>query len=500
MSANLDEKLSPIYEEILRRNPGEVEFHQAVREVLEMPRPRRGQDILISATPRSSSGSVSRSGSSSSGCPGWTTRVRCTSTGVSGWSSTAPRALTRAGCGSTRRVAGHRQVPRVRAGLQELADRNAHRRRQGRRGLRPQGPSDAEIMRFCQSFMTELYRHLGEHTDVPAGDIGVGQREIGYMFGQYKRITNRYESGVLTGKGIGVGRFPGATEATGYGGVYFVRRCSDPRRVLEGKRVSSRVRATWPSTRSRRRSSSARMWCLLGLQRLRGRRGGDRPRPAQANQGDRARTRVRLRQAARRPRPLHRRSSSIWEVPCDIALPSATQNELTGRDAITLVRNGVSAVAEGANMPCTPEASGCSWRRACVRAGKAANAGGVATSALEMQQNASRDSWTFEYTEKRLAEIMRHIHDTCYETAERYGRPGDYVAGANIAAFESSLRRCSSGLIDASRVAAGCGTRGAHMVRTPRCACTVFFADRATAAVPCDDAGGDGYAGRSRGS
>jgi len=302
----------------------------------------------------------------------------------------------------------------------------------------PRGKSDAEVMRFCQSFMTELYRHLGEYTDVPAGDIGVGGREIGYMFGQYKRITNRYESGVLTGKGIAWGGSLVRTEATGYGTVVFADEMLKTRgQSFDGKVVSVSG------------SGNVAIYAIEKVHQLGGKvitfsdsggyvvdeAGVDLDLLKQIKEVERGR--VSDYAERRASASYHSNGSSIWDVPVDVALPSATQNELNGDHAATLVRNGVIAVAEGANMPTTPEGIKLFQEAKILYGpGKAANAGGVATSALEMQQNASRDSWSFEYTEERLTSIMRKIHDMCAETAESYGAPGDYVLGANIAGFE----------------------------------------------------------------
>ena len=301
----------------------------------------------------------------------------------------------------------------------------------------PKGRSDNEIMRFCQSFMTELYRHIGENTDVPAGDIGVGARELGFLFGQYKRLTNRYESGVLTGKGLGWGGARVRKEATGYGTVYFVREMLAAQGAeLEGKDVVVSG------------SGNVAIYAMEKVQQFGGKvvacsdssgyvydpAGIDVELVRQIKETERGRI---SDYAARRQNgsdfvP----GESIWEVPCQVALPCATQNELTGSDARALIRNGVMAVAEGANMPSTPEAMKL-FREAgtLFGPGKAANAGGVATSALEMQQNASRDSWSFDYSEQRLKDIMIEIHRSCFETAEEYGRPGDYVFGANTTGF-----------------------------------------------------------------
>ncbi|MFI7482159.1 NADP-specific glutamate dehydrogenase [Kocuria sp. M1R5S2] len=301
----------------------------------------------------------------------------------------------------------------------------------------PSGRSDGEVMRFCQSFMTELYRHIGEHTDVPAGDIGVGGREIGYLFGQYKRITNRYESGVLTGKGLSWGGSLVRPEATGFGTVMFTQEMLRTRGTsLDGQTVlvsgSGNV-ATWAIDRAQKlgatvvTASDSSGYVVdpdgIDVELLR-----------QVKEADRARIGEYAERRGGRARFVAK--GSVWEVPGTVALPCATQNELDGSHAKKLVENGVLAVAEGANMPATSEAVRLFQDAGVLFGpGKAANAGGVATSALEMQQNASRDSWTFDYTEQRLGQIMTSIHDTCAETAEDYGMPGNYVAGANIAGF-----------------------------------------------------------------
>ena len=299
----------------------------------------------------------------------------------------------------------------------------------------PKGRTDAEVMRFCQSFMTELYRHLGEHTDVPAGDIGVGGREIGYLFGQYKRITNRYESGVLTGKGLTWGGAQVRTEATGYGLVFFVDEMLRARHdSFDGKTVVVSG------------SGNVALHAIAKVQQLGGRviacsdsdgyvvdeAGIDLDLLTTIKVGRRGR----VSEYATKRGATFVQGAGIWQVPCDIALPCATQNELDETAAVALVRHGCRVVAEGANMPTTPAAIRLLAEAGVAFApGKAANAGGVATSALEMQQNASRDSWSFEYTEKRLAEIMRGIHERCLTTADTYGSPGNYVAGANIGGF-----------------------------------------------------------------
>ncbi|WP_221584381.1 NADP-specific glutamate dehydrogenase [Microbacterium sp. G2-8] len=301
----------------------------------------------------------------------------------------------------------------------------------------PAGKSDGEVMRFCQSFMTELHRHIGEHTDVPAGDIGVGAREIGYLFGQYKRLTNRYEAGVLTGKGLDWGGSLVRKEATGYGTAVFAEEMLAARgEGLDGRSVAVSG------------SGNVALYAIEKVHQLGGRvvtasdssgyivdeAGVDLELLKQIKEVERGRIRDYAERRGGRARFVP--NASVWSVPVDVALPCATQNELDESDARTLIAGGVAAVAEGANMPCTSGAVDL-FRAAGVAfgPGKAANAGGVATSALEMQQNASRDAWTFDYTEERLTDIMRSIHANCLETADEYGRPGDYVVGANVAGF-----------------------------------------------------------------
>ncbi len=300
----------------------------------------------------------------------------------------------------------------------------------------PRGRSQGEVMRFCQSFMTELYRHLGEYTDVPAGDIGVGRREIGYLFGQYKRITNRYESGVLTGKGVSWGGSLVRTEATGYGAVLFAQEMLRTTGTsFDGKRVvvsgSGNV-ATYAIAKAQQLGARV-VACSDSTGFVVDEDGLDLELLQQVKEVERARI---SEYAERRPSARYVVGDRIWQVGADVALPCATQNELNEDDAAALVRSGVLAVAEGANMPTTPAAVRVLQQAEVLFApGKAANAGGVATSALEMQQNASRDAWTEQFTEQRLTDIMVAIHQRCRDTAEEYGQPGNYVAGANIAGF-----------------------------------------------------------------
>jgi glutamate dehydrogenase (NADP+) len=284
--------------------------------------------------------------------------------------------------------------------------------------------------------MTELYRHIGESTDVPAGDTGVGPREIGYMFGQYKRITNRYEMGALTGKALDWGGALVRVQATGYGCAYFMEE------MLETLDESFEGKTCLVSG-----SGNVAIYAIEKIHELGGKvvacsdsggvvydEGGlDVETIKQIKEVEGGRI---SEYADAHERAKYEEGGNVWEIPCDVALPCATQNELDESDAQKLIENGCVAVGEGANMPCTPEAV-----RAFLEAdvafgpGKAANAGGVAVSALEMQQNAGRQSWSFEYTDEKLKEIMKNIHDQCREAAEEYGAPGNYVSGANIAGF-----------------------------------------------------------------
>jgi glutamate dehydrogenase (NADP+) len=302
----------------------------------------------------------------------------------------------------------------------------------------PRGKSDAEVMRFCQSFMTELYRHIGEYTDVPAGDIGVGGREIGYLFGQYKRITNRYESGVLTGKGISWGGSLVRPEATGYGAVIFTDEMLKTRGAsFDGQRVSvSGSGNVAINAIEKAQGLGARVVTASDSSGyIVDERGIDVELLRQIKEVERGRINEYAERA--NSKKVHFvEGGNVWDVDATVALPCATQNELDAKDAKKLIASGVVAVAEGANMPCTAAATSLFQDAGVLFApGKAANAGGVATSALEMQQNASRDSWTFAHTEERLTEIMVGIHDRCASTADEYGVPGNYVAGANIAGF-----------------------------------------------------------------
>ncbi|NCT90296.1 NADP-specific glutamate dehydrogenase [Cellulomonas sp. APG4] len=432
----MHQNLEPVFAQVLRRNPGEAEFHQAVREVFDSLGP------VLAKHPHYADAAVLERICE----PERQIIFRVP------WVDDAGRVQINRGFRVEYNSAlgpykgGLRFHPSVYLGIVKFLGfeqifKNALTGMpigggKGGSDFDPRGRSDGEIMRFCQSFMTELYRHLGEYTDVPAGDIGVGGREIGFLFGQYKRITNRYESGVLTGKGLTWGGSLVRREATGYGTVLFAEEMLKTRgESLAGQRVSvsgagnvaiyaiekaeqlgAKVVTFSDSSGYVVDEDGVDLALLKEVKEVRRGRAAD--------------------YVAERPHARVVTDGSIWDVPAQVALPCATQNELTGADAKRLLENGVVAVAEGANMPTTPDAVALLQEAGVLFGpGKAANAGGVATSALEMQQNASRDSWSFEHTEERLAEIMVGIHDRCAATADEYGAPGNYVVGANIAGF-----------------------------------------------------------------
>lgn len=302
----------------------------------------------------------------------------------------------------------------------------------------PKGRSDNEVMRFCQSFMTELYRHIGPSEDVPAGDIGVGAREIGYLFGQYKRLTNRYDLGVITGKDTAWGGSLVRKEATGYGAVYFLQEMLATRdEDLEGKTaiVSGSGNVALYAIHKLSQLGAKVVACSDSGGFVHEPGGLDFDQLRQIKEIERGRLRA---YAERRGQATFVPSDrgSIWSIPCDVALPCATQNELDGKDALTLADNRCMAVSEGANMPSTPEAIQVFKDKGILFGpGKAANAGGVAVSALEMQQNAALASWTFAEVDERLKETMASIHRTCIHYAEKFSTEGNYVDGANIGGF-----------------------------------------------------------------
>ncbi|VDG97160.1 NADP-specific glutamate dehydrogenase [Lysinibacillus sphaericus] len=301
----------------------------------------------------------------------------------------------------------------------------------------PKGKSDREIMRFCQSFMTELSRHIGQDIDVPAGDIGVGKREIGYLFGQYKRLKGGYEAGVLTGKDPNHGGSLGRKEATGYGTVYFTEEMlkeygmsfKEKTVVVSGsgnvsiyaiekaQQLGANVIACSDSSGYIVDKNGIDLDCVKQLKEIENKRIQDY---------------LKVHPEAR----YYEDCSEIWTVPCDIVLPCATQNELDEKSANLLIKNGVTAVGEGANMPCTNEALTVFQDHGILFApAKAANAGGVAVSAMEMSQNSMRLRWTAEEVDERLKVVMRSIYESCIDAADRFGKPGNLIMGANVAGF-----------------------------------------------------------------
>lgn len=433
---NVDQTVKTYYEQILQRNAGEPEFHQAVSEVLEslkyvlrkddhyaeyglierMCEPERQIIFRVPWTDDQGNVQVNRG-----------FRVQFNS--VLGPYKGGLRFHPSVNLGIIKFLGFEQIFKNSLTGLPIGGGK-------GGSDFDPKGKSDLEIMRFCQSFMTELQRHIGDKIDVPAGDIGVGGREIGYLFGQYRRINNVYESGVLTGKGLQWGGSLVRTEATGYGAVYFTQEMMG----AEGERLDgAKVIVSG--------SGNVAIYAIAKAQELGATVVGFSDSSGFVSTPDgvdvellkdvKEKRRERVSEYAKEASEAEfHENGNIWEIEADVALPCATQNELDGESAKLLADNGVKYVAEGANMPCTPEAIEV-FRKRKVRfaPGKAANAGGVATSALEMQQNASRDSWSFEYTDKRLKGIMRNIFKSCAETAEEYDVERDYVTGANIAGF-----------------------------------------------------------------
>ena len=302
----------------------------------------------------------------------------------------------------------------------------------------PKGKSDGEVMRFCQSFMTELYRHIGQFTDTPAGDIGVGAREVGYMFGQYKRIVDRFDGGVITGKGLTFGGSLARTQATGYGLCYFG---AEALKHLKGESYAGKTVVVSGS-------GNVAQYAAEKCTQLGGKvvamsdsqgyiydpRGIDLKKLFDIKQRRRARISVYADEVP--GSEYHEGCRNIWNVKCDIAMPCASQNEMDEAGAKALIANGCMAVFEGANMPLTPEAIAAVQGNGLLYSpGKASNAGGVATSGLEMSQNSIRMSWSFEEVDEKLQGIMKNIYKACYDASVECGRPGDLMVGANVAGF-----------------------------------------------------------------
>ncbi len=436
MTVSLDANLNAVFQDVLRRNPGESEFHQAVLEVLETLAPvlskypefaekkiiericEPERQIIFRIPWQDDRGQIQIN-------RGFRVQFNSALGPYKGGMRFHPSVYL-----GIIKFLGFEQI------FKNALTGQAIGGGKGGSDFDPKGKSDDEIMRFCQSMMTELHRYLGEHTDVPAGDIGVGGREIGYLFGQYKRLTNRFESGVFTGKGLGWGGSLARKEATGYGVVFFAQEMLKARGdSLEGKTVvvsgSGNV-AIYAIAKATAFGAKV-IACSDSDGVIVDEQGVDTDLLKRIKEVERLRISAYadLKKDAR-----YIKGGNIWSIPCQVALPCATQNELDGADARMLLQNGCITVVEGANMPTTPEGIHLFQAAKIAYApGKAANAGGVATSALEMQQNASRDSWSFEYTEQRLHQIMVNIHRHCYETAEEFAMPGNYVAGANIGGF-----------------------------------------------------------------
>ena len=432
---SLHPKLQDIYDDVLQRNPGEDEFHQAVREVFDslgrvvdkhpeyleasilqrICEPERQIIFRVPWVDDEGTVRINR---------GFRVQFNSALGPYKGGLRFHPSVYL-----GTVKFLGFEQI--FKNSLTGMPIGGG----KGGSDFDPKGRSEGEVMRFCQSMMTELHRHIGEHTDVPAGDIGVGAREIGYLFGQHKRMSNQFEAGALTGKGLSWGGSRVRKEATGYGTVFFVdEMLGSGEDSFDGKRVvvSGSGNVAVHAIQKVHQLGGTVVACSDSGGYVVDEKGIDLELLKDIKEVRRGRV---SDYAQERGADLVE-DGSIWDVPCEVALPCATENELPEEAARTLVRNGVKAVAEGANMPTTPGGIRVFQEAGVLFGpGKAANAGGVATSALEMQQNASRDSWTAEHTENRLAEIMRDIHTSCAATAEEYGAPGDYVLGANVAGF-----------------------------------------------------------------
>ena len=427
-----------IYERVVSQNPGEPEFHQAVKEVLDSLR------LVIDANEEKyrKAGILER----------FTEPERIVSFRVP-WVDDSGKVQVNKGyrvqfnsaIGSYK--GGLRFHPSVNQSIlkflgfeQTLKNSLTGLPMGGGKGgsnFDPKGKSDREVMAFCQSFMTELYRHIGKDTDIPAGDIGVGGREVGYLFGQYKRITGLYE-GVLTGKGLTFGGSLARTQATGYGLVYILdEMLKHNGKELAGKTVlvsgSGNV-AIYATEKAQQLGAK-----VVALSDSNGYIYDEDGIKLDIVKEIKEVRRARIKEYVDAvPTAVYTEGKGIWTIPCDIALPCATQNELNLEDARTLLANGCFAVAEGANMPSTLEATELFVEKKILfMPGKAANAGGVATSGLEQSQNALRMSWSFEEVDEKLHTIMVNIFAKAADAAERYGVAGNYVAGANIAGFET---------------------------------------------------------------
>ena len=428
--------IQTVYDEVLKRNPGEIEFHQAVKEVLECLGPvldkrpeyvkakilerlvEPERQVIFRVPWQDDRGEIQVN-------RGFRVQFNSALGPYKGGIRFHPSVYL-----GIIKFLGFEQI--LKNSLTGLMMGGA----KGGADFDPKGKSDAEVMRFCQSFMTELFRHVGADTDVPAGDIGVGGREIGFMFGQYKRIRNEF-TGVLTGKGLEWGGSLVRTEATGYGLVYIVEQAlKDIGRSLQGMTVSISG------------SGNVAIYAAEKVQQL----GGKVVTFSDSNgfiydpDGIKLDTVKQIKEVERKRIKeyvlIHKNAqysegcSGVWNVKCDVALPCATQNELDEESAKTLAKNRCLAVAEGANMPCTPEAVRIFHEnKVLFLPGKAANAGGVAVSGLEMAQNSQRLPWTFEKADAELKNIMVRIYKNISQASQEYGCPGNFVVGANIGGF-----------------------------------------------------------------
>ena len=429
--------IQAVYEQVLSRNPGEVEFHQAVKEVLDSlgpvleKHPEYGEakileriveperQIIFRVPWQDDKGNIHIN-------RGFRFEFNSALGPYKGGLRFHPTANA-----SILKFLGFEQV--FKNSLTTLPMGGA----KGGADFDPKGKSDNEVMRFCQSFMNELFRHVGPDTDVPAGDIGVGGREIGFMFGQYKRLRNEF-TGVFTGKGLEWGGSLIRPEATGYGCVYFAEEMLKSRgENFEGKicTVSGSGNVAQYTIEKLNQLGAKAVSLSDSNGTIYDPDGIDAEKLAFVMELKNVR-RGRIKEYAKKFGVEYREGKRPWDIKCDCAFPGATQNEISGEDAKTLLKNGCYVVAEGANMPSTPEAiEQFIANKILYGPAKAANAGGVATSGLEMSQNAMRLRWTHEEVDERLHNIMIAIHKQCYEASQEYGCPGNLVAGANIAGF-----------------------------------------------------------------
>ena len=437
MSSQMNEQLEAIYNKIVKRNPGEAEFHQAVKEVLSTlevvlkKKPHYIEQKIIERICEPERQIIFRvPWMDDKGEIHINRGFRVQFSSVIGPYKGGLRFHPSVYLGIIKFLSFEQIFKNALTGLAIGGGK-------GGSDFDPKGKSDNEVMRFCQSFMTELQRHIGYDIDVPAGDIGVGAREIGYLFGQYKRLKNRFESGVLTGKGLAYGGSLARTEATGYGLVYFTDLMlkTNGKNGFEGKKVivSGSGNVAIYAMQKATQLGAKVIACSDSNGVIYDENGINLDTVKRLKEVERKRIKE---YANAHSSAKYLENGNIWDIACDIALPCATQNELDAKSAETLIKNGCISVTEGANMPSTPEAIEVFQKAGILYApGKATNAGGVATSALEMQQNASMDKWDFDYTDSKLKNIMTNIHNTCYQTAEEYGFKGNYLKGANIAGF-----------------------------------------------------------------